>query len=689
MYNIMSTPNNLRGLLRHPAFVSVLLLCIALLPRIFGLGRGLTTDEAYFWVGYRSADFLAALSEGRFADTMITGHPGVTTMWLGSIGLLVERALQGAGLLGSQLSFETHLILMRLPMAVVTALAVVPGYLLLRRVLGAAVALVAGLLWSSEPFLIAHSRLLHVDALLATLMLLAVLSLLAACFSQQGASRRPSQALLTLAGIVTGLALITKSLAVVLLPIGPLIILGWYWQRRSDGKAALFWLVAAAAVWGSVAMLAVFVAWPAMWVVPWQAISSVINEVIVNGGAPHPGTFLLGQHYITEEPGALYYPVTLFARLTPWAIVGLLALLVATLRRAALLRPYAMPLLLLTAAALLVPLVLTIPPKKFDRYALPAVPLLLTLAAVGLVWLGSRLPARPRHLAAALTAASASLTLLVFHPYYLAYYSPLIGGSLGAPTAVHIGWGEGLDQAADWLNQQPDLERGKVATWSPPTLAAYLNAPTTWQGSVQSGDASYLVIYLGQAQSRKESQYFGEVEAACTPVHTVRLRGIDYARIYRVPTFTPALAAPARFGDTLALSSSLLVPPVACSCQPYTLTLVFEPEQAPQQPLFLFVHVVGSDGSKLAQFDLPLESIVPPDAWQNNAEVPYTLQIPVPPDTPTDTYRIILGLYNPATGERLPVRPRDGSQPVQAGPHTLQAGQFEVLADQRQGCVAE
>ncbi|NJP07139.1 MAG: hypothetical protein HC837_16730 [Chloroflexaceae bacterium] len=61
------------------------------------------------------------------------------------------------------------------------------------------------------------------------------------------------------------------------------------------------------------------------------------------------------------------------------------------LRAAAASRAYDVrtPLLLLLGAIVLLLLALTILPKKFDRYALPAVPLLQILAACGLVWLGS------------------------------------------------------------------------------------------------------------------------------------------------------------------------------------------------------------------------------------------------------------------------------------------------------------
>lgn len=683
--------------LHHTRTLPIILICLALLPRVLTLGRGLTTDEAYHWVTYRSGDFLSAVTEGRFADTMITGHPGITTMWLGSAGLLIEQFFQNIGVLATP-TFETHLTLMRLPMAVVTSLAVGAGYLLLRRILGGTIALIAAFLWATDPFLIAHSRLLHLDALLTMVMLLATLALLAACFSQADAQPHPHMPLLVLAGIATGLALVTKSLSVLLLPVAMLILLTW-WIRGKGGsalargaepvsmeplrvstqhtvllRAALSFLLSTA--------LTAFLVWPALWVAPWQAVASVVNEVIANGGTPQKGNFLLGTNFLTDAPGVLFYPVTLFARLTPWVVVGLLACIVASLRTPAWLHSRRIPLLLLTTAALLLPLVLTIPPKKFDRYALPALPLLHILSATGLSWIGLHLPVLPRRVLASLTLLVALATLAAFHPYYLSWYNPLIGGSASAVNLVPIGWGEGLDLAADWLNQQPDITRGRVATWSPPTLQAYLHTPATWQGDITNGQVSYMVVYINQVQTGKESQYFGAIHTACQPVHTVQMHDIVYAHIYRVPMFTPRLSAPVRFGTTLSLQDSILVPPAPCSDEPFTLTLVFEPLTAPAQPLFLFLHAIGPDG-KVLQVDLPLSSLIPPETWQTGKRVPYTIQLPLPAAAPVGDYQILLGLYDITTGTRLPAQSITSHAPPLVGSDTVQVATFEHLEDRR------
>ncbi len=707
--------------LHHPVAISVLLLCIALLPRIFGLGHGLTTDEASFWQD-RSARFLAALTEGRFEETMITGHPGVTTMWLGSAGLLLERTLHDAGLLPTAAHewqvtktttsnlhavgiqrlppFGWHLSLMRLPLACASALAVVAGSLLLRRLAGDTVALIAALLWATDPFLVAFSRLLHVDALLTMLMLLALLALLNAFFDAQGFTPRPRLPMLLAAGVATGLAQLTKSSAVLLLPVGALVMVVWAGQRwrtsdtapRSTPADLLRMLLLAGMVWGGAALITVVVAWPAMWVAPHEAAALVINEVIDNGGQPQKGSFLLGQGYIYETPGPLYYPVTLLGRTTPWSAAGLGALLVAWFAGWPWLGGRRSVLLLLAGSVLLLLLALTLLPKKFDRYALPAMPLLHVLAAAGLTWLGGALARRWRLLATGAVAAAAILTLLAYHPYYLAYYSPLIGGSALAPRLVPIGWGEGLDVAADWLNERPDIEQGAVATWSTVSLQPYLHTTTAWQGSARKGNVNYLIVYINQVQSGKDNHYFNDIHGVCEPLHTVRLKGIEYAWIYRMPLYRQVLDG-AQLAGVLEIDDIVMLPPDTCTCAPLTLTLVFNPLQQPAAPTFFFLHIVGEDGQKVAQRDMPLESVIPAKSWQSDAPFPYTLQVDMPPDVPPGMYDVVLGFYDPATSERIPatgsVAAGVEAEDVGAayGPNTLHVAAFEVLEQYQEQCL--
>jgi len=655
--------------LSSTAALALLLFGIALGPRIFGLGRGLTTDEAYQWQD-RSARFLAAVSKGDFAATLITGHPGVTTMWLGSLGLLGERMLQNPNL-----PFELHLTLMRLPVACATSLAIVLGFWLLQQSGGLKLAFSSAFLWATDPFLVAHSRLLHVDALLTMLMLLAQLALIAACFPAKSKATVPKFSLLLLAGAATGLAQVSKASAALLIPSGFLILFTWYWPKRQQPKA-LRQLILAVGVWGGMALVTAFGAWPAFWVAPAAAIGKVVNEVLGNGGEPQKGNFLLGQSYISTEPGALFYPVTLFARATPWVVVGLSAFIWAIFARWERIKHQKNVFFLISASSLLIILALTLVPKKFDRYALPAVPLLQILAATGLLWLHAKIPARAQRTATLASSGAAVAVLMWYHPYYLAYYNPLLGGGAQAAKVVPVGWGEGLDQAAAWLNAQPDLAEGEVATWSPPTLQSYLQAKTTWQSGILSGKVQYLVVYLNQIQNQKETHLFQPFYLRCNPVKIIKIHEIEYAWIYRVPKFAKS-ELEVRFGQTLALKPREFVPPDPCSCRPkvITLTLNLKSLTRPVGTNFLFLHLNGPTGQMVSQLDLPLEALWPAEKWAPGQTVNYPFALPLPATASPGTYEVVVGIYEPKTGQRLALE-----APVNSAPDSLRAVTFELGA---------
>jgi hypothetical protein len=132
---------------------------VAVLPRVLGLGRFVTVDEIDHWID-RSAQFLTAIQTGDLGGTAITSHPGVTTMWLGSMGLMAYQRVVAWGLVPDG-DFAIKLAFMQLPVALVNAGGVVLGYHLLRRMFPAAIAICAALFWAADPFVIGYSRVLH------------------------------------------------------------------------------------------------------------------------------------------------------------------------------------------------------------------------------------------------------------------------------------------------------------------------------------------------------------------------------------------------------------------------------------------------------------------------------------------------------------------------------------------------
>jgi hypothetical protein len=86
LMNSMNTPTQApthRALFASLLFV--LLFVAAWLPRVVQLDAFVTPDERR-WL-QRSANFSYALQEGDFVSTYQTGHPGVTVMWAGVLGL--------------------------------------------------------------------------------------------------------------------------------------------------------------------------------------------------------------------------------------------------------------------------------------------------------------------------------------------------------------------------------------------------------------------------------------------------------------------------------------------------------------------------------------------------------------------------------------------------------------------------
>ncbi len=76
----------------HTLLISFLLFVLALAFRLLAQNRYVTPDEL-IWV-YRSVQFREAILGGRWADTLVAGHPGVTTTWLGTAALSLQLALR-------------------------------------------------------------------------------------------------------------------------------------------------------------------------------------------------------------------------------------------------------------------------------------------------------------------------------------------------------------------------------------------------------------------------------------------------------------------------------------------------------------------------------------------------------------------------------------------------------------------
>ncbi|MFN2165467.1 MAG: glycosyltransferase family 39 protein, partial [Anaerolineae bacterium] len=227
-------------------------LSLALLLRLAPLGRYVTPDEPA-WV-YRSIRFADALAARDWAAVPSTGHPGVTTMWLGALNVTLCRLLSPAestthlDWIGRMAWLDPenseafrHLAFFlpggRIAVALVTTAGLAILYPLLHRLFDRRLALLALGLLALDPFLSGHSGILHTDALLATFTLLALVATL-------NGLREPRRAIWwMLSGLFTGLALLTKTPAIILVPFIGLVQLTAHFRksqilRLRSGQAA-------------------------------------------------------------------------------------------------------------------------------------------------------------------------------------------------------------------------------------------------------------------------------------------------------------------------------------------------------------------------------------------------------------------------------------------------------------------
>lgn len=581
-----------RGLWR---WTPLLVFVVALAPRWIAPSPFLTWDEPT-WT-YRSLRFARALERGEPAATWQSPHPGVVTLWAGTGAIALRRALlgppedpwappggaPGLAALRADLAWvdelpdfdEDDVALLRaiLPwlnparraMALVTALLVGLAAFLLLRLLRPGIALAGGLLLALDPYLLAHSRVLHLDATLALLLLASTLAALVhlrrreertdvgdAPAAQLDPAGRPPRAgpvsgWILLAGALGGMAMLEKSPGLFIAPFTAGLVLVVALGRdglspralrarlRGSAGALLARVALTMMAWGLAAGLAYVLLWPALWADPLATAGRMWAYGAAAAGGAREAVYFLGR--VRPDPGPLFYLAAIPFRLTAVTLLGLLpGLWVAgrELRRGR----WALAGLALLSAGYL--LAMGLSGKKFERYALPAALPLDLLAVAGLAWLGARLslaagrPALARASAAGVLVAALAwqaLVVLRWQPDLLARYNGMLGGGPAAARILPVGWGEGTDRAVAWLNARENAAELRLATPSM-TLVGPRFAGTTLPAK-DWPEADYVLLYVDDAQIGEPREITSAFRDR-RPDARIRVGDLEVAWIYRV-----------------------------------------------------------------------------------------------------------------------------------------------------------
>ena len=468
----------------------LLIFVVAVGMRLAAIGRYITPDEIA-WV-YRSVKMRQALLAHDWAHTIQTGHPGVTTTWIGALGVQLVVWLKPS--LGSDLAWAEKLAWLtpsegepfqrlaifltaaRLGVVAVTSGACLLLYRLLRSRYGERSAVFAALWVALDPFTAGLSGLLHTDALLATFIVIAFLFALD--------SRHPRSSAV-FAGLATGLAVLSKLPGVLLIGFLPLYFVAESWPERAWKRG-----IGRIILWSLSLIAIVMVLLPSIWADP-SHLLNVITKSSTTEINLVASTNFLGRSN-NQPPGGLFYLIVLLWRLSPVVMIGLGvgAWQFGRTKR------LPVELIGLGLFALLFVGGLSVSDRVFDRYLLP-VTLLMTMTS-GVIF--GRYVTQ-RHAFYALLAVQL-LYAGVNWAFPLYGYNWLMGGLPTARWALPVGWGETSSVVARQIAPQIDPS-GIVYTNNVPGVAPFVSAETRYFSAQTRGDIrpQDVVLLAGQAET--------------------------------------------------------------------------------------------------------------------------------------------------------------------------------------------
>jgi hypothetical protein len=303
---------------------------------------------------------------------------------------------------------------------------------------------------------------------------------------------------------------------------------------------------------------------------------------------------------------------------------------------------------------------------------LPVLLVIDILAACGLIWWVGRVSSKPiarTGIIGGLLVVQAILVLL-HHPYYGTHYNTLAGGPRAAARIfAPAEWGEGLDLAGQYVDDQPDAENSAIGTQflANEMLAQHVRA-SVHDVSQVGDEADYLVFGVQYTTRGKNYARWGklweETYKFREPEYVASVGGMPYAWVHKpdAKTVIPQEVG-AQLGESIQLAGYRLADDRVVPGDPLLLTLYWRAERPLERYYTVFVHLQGANGELAAQQDNPpVRGTRPTNEWETPVLVEDPYEIPVLVDVPPGEYTLSVGMYDPTTGERLQVVDADGEQ---------------------------
>jgi hypothetical protein len=566
-----------------------------------------------------------------------------------------------------------------IPLALVIGACIAGTYPLLTRVVDWKAALSASCLLALDPFHIAYSKVLHVNATLAVFMFLS--ALFALSYLRRGKGRD-----LAFGGLLAGLAFLTKSPSVVLVPYTGLVVLvrelakpglpsGAQTARRA-WALRLWGVVRGLLVWGSVAALTVFALWPAMWTGPAGVLAEIWNWTFFHVDTAHENPVFFNGRAEYGDPGLCFYLATIGWKLTAIAFVLIVVALLFALTRQGRGR-YATTTMWLIVYVVCFTFQMSLGDWKQVSYMVPVFPALATLAGLGLAqaaeWIG-RLRVWRGWRGVAVVIVVLTLTLqgglvLRHHPYYGTHHNALLGGS---PVARHVlplqDQGEGLDLAGEFLSSLPRAQRARVMI-HPLGAEMFARHFLGYTGVASDPWTNYRVYYVNQVTrglGGDEWRDMWQAERENDPLWTVAFDGVTYVWVFGALPDEPAAGGPERvaghrLGEHIRLERFRLSSATPIAGETLTVVLVWRSDGQVGESYTVFCHLLSSDGELVSQRDgPPISSVRPTATWRAGEAIEDSYDLFLDDELEPGDYELSVGMYDSQSLDRVPAYGADG-----------------------------
>jgi len=546
-------------------WLTTLLLLVIVIPmHVVGIDKFITFDEPW-WV-ISGSNYYYALAHADFENTLYDYHPAVTTTWVVAAGMLSyfpEYRGFGQGYFDVRKpKFEDFMrahdkeaiVLVRysrlIQTALITGLAIL-GFFLLCLLVDQMAAFLAIALAMNAPFFLGHSRLLNHEGMLAMFVLVSFLGM------QVYLNKERKPIYLFVSGAAFGLAQLTKSSSIVLIALIGLMLLVGLLKRDERGWGLKIWTaIKIFAAWLAVSIIVYVALWPGMWVAPGKMLYQVYGNAFSYAfqGARldvthevEPSTFKLETGFST----VINYLNVWRNSSTPISWLGLILALfcLGSKEKRLLLTPIKSTIVYLGILAALFILIFGLAQgRNASHYILSSFVCLDVVAGMGwgcaIMWAQKRWLVVHRayiyQIIILLLITFQIKSVLPYYPYYFTYKNPIIS----APASYGIG--EGLELAAEYLEQKPNAGETKVYAYggmgslsffysgdTSVLKKVYLREPEYSDVISGTRDSDYLVLYSALQNNQPESVKLLRILQVVQPEKIIFINGVEYVRIYK------------------------------------------------------------------------------------------------------------------------------------------------------------